>query len=163
MAGRCLLWARLMKKMLIADYLADNLVNRVFDTPQFYSGLETLVAVYGFAIQLYYDFSGYTDIALGSALLLGLKLPRTSNNPTSREHRRLLAEMAHFALQLAAGLSLLFAARPSVEMEGFHLPESRDHHVSRRAVARPERQLRDLGTAAWRRTRPATGMAGSAR
>ncbi len=76
----------LMKKMLIADYLADNLVNRVFDTPQLYSGLETLVAVYGFAIQLYYDFSGYTDIALGSALLLGLKLPANFKQPYAAEN-----------------------------------------------------------------------------
>jgi alginate O-acetyltransferase complex protein AlgI len=76
----------LMKKMLIADYLADNLVNRVFDTPQLYSGLETLVAVYGYAVQLYYDFSGYTDIAIGSALLLGLKLPANFNRPYSAEN-----------------------------------------------------------------------------
>jgi D-alanyl-lipoteichoic acid acyltransferase DltB (MBOAT superfamily) len=58
----------LTKKLLVADYLAGNLVNRVFDFPTLYTGAETLVAVYAYAIQLYYDFSGYTDIALGSAL-----------------------------------------------------------------------------------------------
>jgi len=71
----------LLKKFLIADYLAENLVNRVFDTPNLYSGMETLLAVYGYTWQLYYDFSGYTDIAIGSALLLGLKLPANFNRP----------------------------------------------------------------------------------
>src|SRR6185369_9565773 len=55
--------------------------NRVFDFPALYTGAETLVAVYGYALQLYYDFSGYTDIALGSALLLGIKLPANFNMP----------------------------------------------------------------------------------
>jgi D-alanyl-lipoteichoic acid acyltransferase DltB (MBOAT superfamily) len=71
----------LFKKFLIADYLAENLVNRVFDTPGLYTGMETLIGVYGYALQLYFDFSGYTDIAIGSALLLGLKLPENFNRP----------------------------------------------------------------------------------
>jgi len=71
----------LMKKLLIADYLAGNLINRVFDFPNLYSGVETLAAVYGYSLQIYYDFSGYTDIALGSALLLGIKLPANFNRP----------------------------------------------------------------------------------
>jgi len=73
----------LMKKFLIADYLAENLVNRVFDFPKLYTGAETLIATYGYAFQLYFDFSGYTDIAIGSALLLGLKLPANFNAPYS--------------------------------------------------------------------------------
>jgi len=75
----------LLKKFMIADYLAENLVNRVFDNPSLYSGLETLVGVYAFTVQLYYDFSGYTDIAIGSALLLGLKLPPNFNRPYAAE------------------------------------------------------------------------------
>ena len=71
----------LVKKLLIADYLAENLINRVFDLPKLYSGTEMLAGVYGYAFQLYYDFSGYTDIALGSALLLGIKLPPNFNRP----------------------------------------------------------------------------------
>lgn len=71
----------LVKKLLIADYLADNLVNRVFDLPKLYSGAEVLLGVYGYALQIYFDFSGYTDIALGSALLLGIQLPRNFNMP----------------------------------------------------------------------------------
>lgn len=71
----------LIKKLLIADYLADNLVNRVFDLPKLYTGFETLIAVYAYALQLFCDFSGYTDIAIGSALLVGLKLPENFNRP----------------------------------------------------------------------------------
>ncbi|MBI4910780.1 MAG: MBOAT family protein [Acidobacteria bacterium] len=76
----------LMKKMLIADYLAGNLVNRVFDFPNLYTGLEVLLAVYAYALQLYYDFSGYTDIAIGSALLLGIKLPANFKMPYAAEN-----------------------------------------------------------------------------
>ncbi|HLH39228.1 MAG TPA: MBOAT family O-acyltransferase [Bryobacteraceae bacterium] len=71
----------LMKKLLIADFLGANLVNRVFDFPKLYSGAETLIAVYAYALQIYYDFSGYTDIAIGSALLLGIRLPVNFNRP----------------------------------------------------------------------------------
>jgi len=76
----------LMKKLLIADFLGANLVNRVFDFPTLYSGTETLVAVYAYTLQIYYDFSGYTDIAIGSALLLGIKLPANFNMPYAAEN-----------------------------------------------------------------------------
>jgi D-alanyl-lipoteichoic acid acyltransferase DltB (MBOAT superfamily) len=71
----------LMKKALIADYLAANFVNRVFDTPNLYSGAEALIAVYAYSLQLYFDFSGYTDIARGVALLLGIRLPINFDRP----------------------------------------------------------------------------------
>ena len=71
----------LTKKLLIADFLGANLVNRVFDFPALYSGSEVLIAVYAYALQIYFDFSGYTDIAIGSALLLGIKLPPNFNAP----------------------------------------------------------------------------------
>jgi D-alanyl-lipoteichoic acid acyltransferase DltB (MBOAT superfamily) len=71
----------LAKKYLIADYLGENLVNRVFDLPSLYSGFEVLVGVYAYAAQIYYDFSGYTDIALGAGLLLGIRLPQNFRRP----------------------------------------------------------------------------------
>jgi D-alanyl-lipoteichoic acid acyltransferase DltB (MBOAT superfamily) len=71
----------LTKKIAIADFLGNNLVDRVFDQPQLYSSLETLAAIYGYAVQIYFDFSGYSDIAIGSALLLGFKLPVNFNSP----------------------------------------------------------------------------------
>ncbi len=76
----------LMKKLLIADFLGATLVNRVFDFPNLYSGTETLIAVYAYALQIYYDFSGYTDIAIGSALLLGIRLPVNFNRPYAAEN-----------------------------------------------------------------------------
>jgi D-alanyl-lipoteichoic acid acyltransferase DltB (MBOAT superfamily) len=71
----------LLKKACIADLLAENLVNRVFDTPKLYSGAEVLLAVYAYSLQLYFDFSGYTDIARGSAQLLGIRLPVNFDRP----------------------------------------------------------------------------------
>ena len=71
----------LIKKIAIADFLGNNLVDRVFDQPQLYSALETLAAIYGYALQIYFDFSGYSDIAIGSALLLGFKLPINFDAP----------------------------------------------------------------------------------
>ncbi|MCU1320724.1 MAG: rane bound O-acyl transferase, family protein [Acidobacteriaceae bacterium] len=82
-AGRALLLIGigLIKKLLIADFLGQNLVGRVFDTPTLYSGAEVLAGVYGYALQLFFDFSGYTDIALGVGLLLGLRLPENFRQP----------------------------------------------------------------------------------
>jgi alginate O-acetyltransferase complex protein AlgI len=63
-----------LKKCVIADYLADAIVNRVFDQPLFFSSAEVVTGVYAYAAQIYCDFSGYSDIAIGSALLLGIRL-----------------------------------------------------------------------------------------
>ena len=71
----------LFKKMVIADYLASNFIDRIFDAPLAYSGLENLLAVYAYSIQIYCDFSGYTDIAIGLALMLGFKIPINFNAP----------------------------------------------------------------------------------
>ncbi|MCE3007300.1 MAG: hypothetical protein LW884_03005 [Bacteroidetes bacterium] len=71
----------LFKKVVIADYLAENFVNRIFGNPGQYSGLENLMATYAFGFQLYADFSGYIDMALGIALLLGFELRPNFNEP----------------------------------------------------------------------------------
>lgn len=71
----------LTKKILISDYISINFVDRVFDSPLVYSGLENLLAVYGYTIQIYCDFSGYTDIAIGVALLMGFRLNRNFDSP----------------------------------------------------------------------------------
>lgn len=71
----------LIKKIVIADYISINFVDRVFDNPLTYTGLENLLAIYGYAIQIYCDFSGYTDIAIGLALLMGFRLPLNFNSP----------------------------------------------------------------------------------
>ena len=71
----------LVKKMLISDYISINFVDRIFQSPHSFTGFENLMAVYGYSIQIYCDFSGYTDIAIGVALLLGFKLPINFNSP----------------------------------------------------------------------------------
>ncbi|MFV0365382.1 MAG: MBOAT family O-acyltransferase [Mangrovibacterium sp.] len=76
-----LIFKGLFKKMVIADFLTLNLIDRVFDAPWAYSGLENLASIYAYAIQIYCDFSGYTDIAIGLALILGFKIPINFNSP----------------------------------------------------------------------------------
>jgi D-alanyl-lipoteichoic acid acyltransferase DltB (MBOAT superfamily) len=71
----------LAKKVLIANYLATHLVDAVFEAPQGHAASEVLVAIYGYAAQIYCDFSGYTDIAIGSALLLGYTFPENFRAP----------------------------------------------------------------------------------
>jgi D-alanyl-lipoteichoic acid acyltransferase DltB (MBOAT superfamily) len=71
----------LVKKIVISDFIAVNFVDRVFDAPSIYSGFENLMAVYGYGLQIYCDFSGYTDIAIGLALILGFRLPVNFNSP----------------------------------------------------------------------------------
>ncbi len=71
----------LIKKIIISDFIAVNFVDRVFDAPSVYSGFENLAGIYGYGLQIYCDFSGYTDIAIGLALILGFRLPVNFNSP----------------------------------------------------------------------------------
>lgn len=70
-----------IKKVIISDYISINFVDRVFGSPLSYSGFENLLATYGYSVQIYCDFSGYTDMAIGVALLLGFRLPINFNSP----------------------------------------------------------------------------------
>ena len=71
----------LFKKVVIANYLATHIVDQVFGAPVQHSSLETWIAVYAYAVQIYADFSGYTDMAIGLALLLGFKFPQNFDSP----------------------------------------------------------------------------------
>ena len=71
----------LFKKMVIANYLAVGLVDPVFTDPSQLSRLDLIIAVYAYAIQIYADFSAYTDIAIGVAALLGYRFPQNFNQP----------------------------------------------------------------------------------
>ena len=79
--GLFLIAGGLIKKTVVADELARRVVDPVFNDPTAHSGGEVLLAVYGFAAQIYCDFSGYTDMAIGLALLLGFQLPQNFNRP----------------------------------------------------------------------------------
>lgn len=71
----------LFKKAVISDYISVNFVERVFADPSLYSGVENLMAVYGYALQIYCDFSGYSDMAIGIAMLLGFHFNINFNSP----------------------------------------------------------------------------------
>jgi D-alanyl-lipoteichoic acid acyltransferase DltB (MBOAT superfamily) len=71
----------LAKKIIIGDYLAQAIVDGVFATPERFTALEVLVATYAYAAQIYADFSGYSDVALGSAALFGYVLPENFAAP----------------------------------------------------------------------------------
>jgi alginate O-acetyltransferase complex protein AlgI len=79
--GVFLICIGLLKKVVIGDTLALNLIDRVFDAPAQYSALECYTAVLSYAVQIYCDFSGYTDIAIGCALLLGVRFPANFHSP----------------------------------------------------------------------------------
>lgn len=86
--GLFLIMCGLVKKVVVADFISQNFVDRIFDNPSLYSGFEVMMGAYGFFIQLYCDFSGYSDMAIGIALLLGYQFldnfnaPFKSANPT---------------------------------------------------------------------------------
>ncbi len=81
--GMAIFWILngLIKKMILGDYLAVNFVDRIFSNPLLYSGFENLFALIGYSVQVYADFSGYTDIAIGVAMLMGFHLPLNFNSP----------------------------------------------------------------------------------
>jgi alginate O-acetyltransferase complex protein AlgI len=83
MFGRAvfLICSGLFKKAVVSDYISLNFVDRIFDAPALYSGLENLFGVYGYALQIYCDFSGYSDMAIGIALLLGFHFKDNFNAP----------------------------------------------------------------------------------
>lgn len=71
----------LLKKVVIADYISANFVDRIFDNPMLYSGFENLMGCIGFTLQLYCDFSGYSDMAIGLALILGFRFKANFEAP----------------------------------------------------------------------------------
>ncbi|MCD8310494.1 MAG: MBOAT family protein [Prevotellaceae bacterium] len=83
MLGRAvfLIVGGLFKKAVISDYISVNFVERVFEAPTLYSGVENLLGVYGYALQIYCDFSGYSDLAIGIALLLGFRFNINFDSP----------------------------------------------------------------------------------
>lgn len=79
--GFYLLASGLFKKMVISDYLYTHLVEGVFDAPLQHTGLECLLAVYGYALVIYCDFSGYSDMAIGMARWMGFAIPANFDSP----------------------------------------------------------------------------------
>ena len=80
-AGIYLIICGLFKKAIISDYIGVNFVDRIFDNPSLYSGIENLLGIYGYGLQIYCDFSGYSDMAIGIALLLGFRYLANFDSP----------------------------------------------------------------------------------
>ena len=76
-----LILSGLVKKAIIGDFIGANLVDLIFAEPTRFTGLENLFAVYGYAMQIYCDFSGYSDMAIGIALLLGFRFNINFDSP----------------------------------------------------------------------------------
>ena len=159
-AGVVLIALGLVKKVAIADYLARSVVDPVFGVPQAYSAPDVALAAYAYAAQIYCDFSGYTDIAIGVALLMGFVFPQNFNSPyraTSfrdfwrRWHMtlsRFLRDFVYVPLGGNRGGRLRHGAQPD------------DHDGARRPLARRRLGLRPLGHPPRRLPR---GRAGAAR
>lgn len=79
--GTFMILKGLIKKMIFADFIAMHFLDRVFDTPEMFSGFANVMAMIGYSLQIYGDFSGYTDIAIGLALLMGFELPQNFDSP----------------------------------------------------------------------------------
>lgn len=79
--GFYLIISGLIKKLVISDFITLNFVNYIFDDPARYTGIENLFAVYAYAIVIYCDFSGYSDVAIGVARWLGFTIPPNFLSP----------------------------------------------------------------------------------
>lgn len=79
--GLYLIMAGLFKKVVISDYIYLNYVENIFDAPHLHNGLECLIGVYGYALVIYCDFSGYSDMAIGMARWMGFKIPPNFDSP----------------------------------------------------------------------------------
>ena len=100
MFGIAIFWilGGLAKKIILSDYLALNFVDRVFANPLLFTGFENLAALFVYSLQVYADFSGYTDIAIGLSLLMGFHLPRNFNSPYKAENCREFWKRWHISL-----------------------------------------------------------------
>jgi alginate O-acetyltransferase complex protein AlgI len=93
-----LILSALVKKVWLASWLADAWVKPLFANPDAYQGLELLVGMYAFAVQIYLDFSGYSDLVIGMALLLGYQLPANFNYPYLAQNLREFWRRWHISL-----------------------------------------------------------------
>ena len=129
--GLFLVLCGLFKKTVISDYISLNFVDRIFDAPLLYTGVENLLGVYGYALQIYCDFSGYSDMAIGIALLLGFRF--NVNFDSFFMVERLFVDFAR--------------RQPERENTDIHQPA--DNDVAGRFVARGFREFYPLGCPAW--------------
>ena len=119
LAGLAVFWILngLIKKIVLSDYLAVNLIDRVFENPLLFSGFENLFALFAYSLQVYADFSGYTDIAIGIAMprvISGLSGQKSTNSNTGiiiPPHAPMIGSMAFFIVESSpTRISLLISS-----------------------------------------------------
>ena len=140
----------LFKKMVIANYLAVRFVDPVFTDPSQFSRFDLIMAVYAYAIQIYADFSAYTDIAIGVAALLGYRFPQNFNQPYRalgigdfwRRWHMTLSNWLRDYLYIPLGGNRHGALRDRAQPDA--------DHAARRALARRQLDVPDLGRDARR-------------
>ena len=143
----------MFKKVVISSYLASAIVDPVFAAPKHHSALEILFAIYGYAIQIYADFSGYTDIAIGIALLLGIRFPQNFDAPYTARSLQDFWRRWHMTLSrwLRDYLYIPLGGNRGSRLADLPQPHAHDGH--RRPLARRGVDLRRLGRHPRRRTR----------
>ena len=152
-AGVVLIALGLVKKVALADYLAREVVDPVFGVPEAYSRPDVALAAYAYAAQIYCDFSGYTDIAIGVALLMGFVFPQNFNSPYRATSFRDFWRRWHMTLSrfLRDFLYIPLGRQPRRQVAD--RPQPDDHDGARRALARRRLGLRPLGHPARPRAR----------
>ncbi len=140
-----LIMAGLFKKMVISAYISSSIVDPVFGSPHTHSNIEILFAIYGYAIQIYADFSGYTDIAIGVALLLGFRFPLNFDGPYTAVSLQDFWRRWHMTLSRWLRDYLYIPLGGNKGSEGRIAQEHHDHDAPRRSVARGRLDLRLLG------------------
>ena len=143
--GLFLIAGGLIKKTVVADELARRVVDPVYNDPAAHSGGEILLAFYAFAAQIYCDFSGYTDMAIGLALLLGFQLPQNFNRPYMALTLQEFWRRWHITLSRWLRDYLYIPLGGNREGRAQDLPQPDDHDAARRALARRVVDVPDLG------------------
>ena len=143
-AGVALIALGLVKKVVVADYLARVVVDPVFGVPEAYAAPDVALAVYAYAAQIYCDFSGYTDIAIGLALLMGFVFPQNFNWPYRALSFREFWRRWHMTLSRFLRDFLYIPLGGNRRASG-RLPQPDDHDGAGRALARRGLGVRALG------------------
>ena len=135
----------LFLKVVIANHLATHIVDDVFAAPNRHSSLEVLVAVYGYAVQIFADFCGYTNIAIGIALLLGFEFPQNFNSPYAAVSLQDFWRRWHMTLSRWLRDYLYIPLGGNRKGTARDLPQPDADDAARRAVARRGVDVRRLG------------------
>ena len=152
-----LILSGLFLKVVIANHLATAIVDDVFAAPKPHSSLEVLVGIYGYAVQIFADFCGYTNIAIGLALLLGFQFPQNFASPYTAVSLQDFWRRWHMTLSrwLRDYLYIPLGGQP--EGPAADVPEPDGHDAARRSLARRRLDVRRLGRHPRRRARRASG------